>query len=403
MSQEVPGPPLRVRSIPAGHDYVRHALGPAVVVLPDPVIDPADPARWWPHPVLAAAEHPAVLDGADLVHVHFGYEHRTPDQIARFVETVHSRGLPLVVTVHDLTNPHETDPTAHLERTGHLVRGADAVITLTTGAAEEIRRRWGVRAHVIPHPRLLPRELTDPHREHRARLGGGAHPEPDALPPEQRDPLTAAQRDASTARTVGVVLGSLRAGIAAEELLPPLVAGLPEGVRLVVMVRAEALAQARGPAHPRHAAALAVDRAAAAPTARRAAAVEVRAHEHLSEAELCDSLAGFSALVLPHRHGTHSGWLELCRDLGLSPVIPEIGQLVEQWGAAAATYDPAAPTGAGLHAALTAALAGPPVAPRPADAEDEAVADAHLVVYASALDRAARRASDERASRVSEP
>lgn len=80
-------PRTRVLSLPAGHDYVRHAVGPAtdVEVLADPVLDPAEPARWWPHPALEAAERPEVLDGADLVHVHFGYEHRTPGQVAEFL------------------------------------------------------------------------------------------------------------------------------------------------------------------------------------------------------------------------------------------------------------------------------------------------------------------------------
>ena len=103
---------IRVRSIPAGHDYVRHAVGsaPGIVLLDDPLVDPADPSQWWPHPALEAAERPEVLDGADLVHVHFGYEHRTPDQVAGFVSAVRGRALPLVVTVHDLRNPHEADP-----------------------------------------------------------------------------------------------------------------------------------------------------------------------------------------------------------------------------------------------------------------------------------------------------
>ena len=121
-----------------------------------------------------AADRPEVLDGADLVHVHFGYEHRSPGQIAEFVAALRSRGLPLVVTVHDLTNPHEPDPSAHLERTGHLVRGAAAVITLTRGAAAEIRERWGVDAQVLPHPRLMAAEVTEPYRLARLdRSGGG--------------------------------------------------------------------------------------------------------------------------------------------------------------------------------------------------------------------------------------
>ncbi|WP_230929266.1 glycosyltransferase [Dietzia aurantiaca] len=367
-------PRIRVLSIPAGHDYVRHAVGPAagVEVLADPVLDPAEPARWWPHPALEAAERPEVLDGADLVHVHFGYEHRTPGQVAEFVAAVGARGLPLLVTVHDLTNPHEPDPAAHLERTGHLVRGADAVITLTAGAAAEIRRHWGVDAHVIPHPRLMPPEITEPHRRGRLDTLCDQHA-------RTREPAP---------RAVGVVLGSLRAGVAVEELLHPLAAALPPGTRLVMMVRSDALAAAREPGHPRHAAAIELD--------RLGPAVEIREHEHLSDADLCAALAGFDALVLPHRHGTHSGWLELCRDLGLPPVIPAIGHLVQQWGPGAASYDPARVSTEALtselHAALPAALEGPPVPTRSPDAEDAAVARAHHILYREAVRNADRDA-----------
>jgi hypothetical protein len=354
---------IRVRSIPAGHDYVRHAVGsaPGIVLLDDPLVDPADPSQWWPHPALEAAERPEVLDGADLVHVHFGYEHRTPDQVAGFVSAVRGRALPLVVTVHDLRNPHEADPTAHLARTGHLARGADVVITLTSGAAAEIRRLWGADARVVPHPRLMAAEVTEPHRRRRLqRLGRGGV-------------------GSGGTRTVGVVLGSLRAGVAAEDLLPVLAEALPPGDRLEVMVRSDALAAARDPGHDRHRAALALDGLAANP------AVEVRPHELLTDSALCARLAGFDALVLPHRHGTHSGWLELCRDLGLPPVIPRVGYLVEQWGRGAGTYDPAHPTADSLRGALRTALDGPPVPPRPPEAEDAAVSAAHAGLYRAAL------------------
>lgn len=358
---------IRVRPVPAGHAYVHHAIGPApdlaaaVEVLPDPVLDPADPSRWWPHPALEAAERPEVLDDADAVHVHFGYEHRTPAQIAEFVSAVRSRGLPLMVTVHDLTNPHEPDPAAHLERTGHLVRGADTVITLTRGAATEISRRWGIDAQVIPHPRLMPAEITEPHRLR--RIARHRSPEP---------------------RTVGVVLGSLRAGITVEELLPRLAAALPTQARLVVMVRSDALAAARDPEHPRHAAAIELDRLAA----EAWSLVGIREHEHLSDSELCDALSEFDALLLPHRHGTHSGWLELCRDLGLPPVIPRIGHLPEQWGSSeVGTYDPVRPASDELRSAVLRSLECPPPEPRGPRADDPAVATAHAELYRAAVIR----------------
>ena len=406
---------IRVRSIPAGHDYVRHAVGaaPGVMLLADPVLDPADPARWWPHPALEAAERPEVLDGADLVHVHFGYEHRTPGQIAEFVAALRSRRMPLVVTVHDLTNPHEPDPAAHLERTGHLVRGADEVITLTRGAAAEIRRRWGADAHVVPHPRLMPADVTEPHRRRRAGRAGRATDPADAGDGPGED--TGSGSDVSApggTRTLGVVLGSLRAGIAAENLLPRLVEALPHGVRLRVMVRSDALAAARGSGHARHAAARAVDGLAANPR------VEVRPHDLLTDERLCARLDELDALVLPHRHGTHSGWLELCRDLGLPPVIPRIGYLAEQWdpasvesgtaesgtagsdaagsgmvgsSTAAAVYDPVDTAADDLRRALSAALDGPPVPARAPEAEDAAVAAAHARIYRTALARAGAR------------
>ncbi|MDX2358297.1 glycosyltransferase [Dietzia sp. PP-33] len=371
MNPGSPSPALRVRSIPAGHDYVRHAIGPAagVVVLDDPVPDPAEPSRWWPHPVLEAAGRPEVLDGADLVHVHFGYEHRSPAQVSEFVSAVRARGVPLVVTVHDLTNPHEADPAAHLERTGHLVRGADAVITLTTGAADEIRRLWGVDAQVIAHPRLMPAEITEPHRLRRLDHPGS----------RGRLERTGGRR------IVGVALGSLRAGVAVEDLLPQLAQALPDAAELVVMVRADALAAAHDPGHARHAAALALDAVADRTN------VEIRSHEKLTDDELCRALSGFDTLVLPHRHGTHSGWLELCRDLGLPPVIPDVGFLTEQWGAGAGTYDPATPAVGELRRALETALESSPVPARTPDAEDSAVAAAHASTYTTARTTAAPR------------
>lgn len=342
-------------------------------MLADPVLDPADPPRWWPHPALEAAERPEVLDGADVVHVHFGYEHRTPEQVAGFVSAVHARGLPLVVTVHDLTNPHEADPAAHLERTGHLVRGASAVVTLTAGAATDIRRLWGVDAQVIPHPRLMPEGVTEPYRLRLHERRRQRRHQPDH--PQRADSIN----DSAGRKTVGVVLGSLRAGVAAEGLLPQLADALPGGADLVVMVRSDALAAARDPGHPRHDTALALDRLATR------ADVEVRPHELLTDDELCQFLAGFDALVLPHRHGTHSGWLELCRDLGLPPVIPEVGCLLEQWGSPAGSYDPEQPEAAGLRRALQTALASPPVPARAAAAEDDAVRAAHAELYRATI------------------
>ena len=58
--------------------------------------------------------------------------------------------------------------------------------------------------------------------------------------------------------------------------------------------------------------------------------VEVRVHDFLSDAALWEYLAGLDVSVLPYRFGTHSGWLEACRDLGTTVVAPSCGFFAEQ-------------------------------------------------------------------------
>ena len=52
---------------------------------------------------------------------------------------------PLVLTVHDLRNPHHDTAQLHDAQLGVLVPAADALITLTPGAAATIRRPLGPR------------------------------------------------------------------------------------------------------------------------------------------------------------------------------------------------------------------------------------------------------------------
>ena len=150
---------LVVASVPADHAYIRH-LGPeddsGPVRLPDP--DPDDPSRsaqqrWWP-PVMLEPEWVRSHD-FDLLHVHFGFDARRPRDLARLVAALRSRHKPLVFTVHDLRNPHHAIRDQHDAQLEVLVSAADALITLTSGAATEIRRRWGREAHVVPHPHVV--------------------------------------------------------------------------------------------------------------------------------------------------------------------------------------------------------------------------------------------------------
>ena len=111
----------RVLSLPADHHYVRHALGPGARVLRDPPVPGAPRRVWWPSPAWEPTWIERHRAAFDLVHVHFGYEHRTVAQIRDWVRALRRLQVPLVVTVHDLDLPHTADQTDHRDAT--LARG----------------------------------------------------------------------------------------------------------------------------------------------------------------------------------------------------------------------------------------------------------------------------------------
>lgn len=164
--------------MPSDHVYVRHLepLGaPRWARLPDPPVPGAPPGQWWPSPVLEpawVARHAAAFD---VVHIHFGFEHRRPEQLHELVTTLRDRAKPLVLTVHDLVNPHLADQARHSGGLDVLVPAADAVVTLTPGAAEEIDRRWARRATVLPHPHVVGLERLDRPRPERCSFLVGLH------------------------------------------------------------------------------------------------------------------------------------------------------------------------------------------------------------------------------------
>lgn len=345
-------PPRRVRSVPAGHRYVTGAVGPVgqvedgLLVLPDPPVPGAPAGVWWPHPALEpqwTGSHPGE---ADVVHVHFGVEHRTSEQLAQWAANLEQ---PLVITVHDLRLPHTVDQSAHLARTGVLVGAAAAVVTLTKGAAAEIRRRWGVDAVVLPHPRMVSSQTI-------------------------RDSVRPAKQEV----TVGLHLKGLRANNGGA----PLVAAAVEaagraGVDLLVHVHEEARDETT---------LRALDRA-------EAAGVEVVRTPPMSDAEFHRYLRRIDVSLLPHRWGTHSGWLEECLDLGTVPVAPRVGYLHEQADVPGYSWQEASPDLDGLTDALRRAAAQA----RSGRSAEEAAAWAE---HRRTVDTATRRAHRELYRRV---
>lgn len=339
---------MRIASIPAGHAYVR-ALGlpgDGVTRLLDPPVPGAPPQQWWPPVMLEPSWLRANAASFDVVHVHFGYDDRTPAQLRALVATVRELGRPLVVTVHDLRNPHHRDPAPHAAALDVLVPAADAVLTLSRGAAAQIRARWGREARVVPHPHVVPAE----------RLG------------------------AARARHDGFVVGlhakSVRANadpVPVARGLAAALAGLP-GARL----RIDAHDDERGRAV-----------AAALP------GFDVHVHRPFTDDELWDYLTGLDVSVLPYRFGTHSGWLEACHDLGTAVVAPDCGFYDQQAPCFLYGHDEARLDVASLAAAVRSArAAGPAPHADPAQraAQRAEIAAAHAAAYRAVLppsDRAA--------------
>lgn len=291
---------LRVASVPESHIYVRHLGEPdgADVVrrLPDPV--PADgrkvPGGWWPPLMLEAGWVTANHDRFDVFHVHFGFDAIAPDDLREVVEELERHGKPLVYTAHDLRNPHHSEPAAHDKQQDVLVSGADAVVTLTPGAAQTVSERWGRHAVVLPHPHVLDRARIE-------------------RPRPRRSPFV-----------VAVHAKSVRANmdpLPVMEALVPVVEALPGAVLWLDLHDEVFDAESHWYTPELGAALRAYD---------QHDFVEVRVHPYFTDDELWDYLSSVSVSVLPYRFGTHSGWLEACFDLGTAVVAPSCGFYSEQ-------------------------------------------------------------------------
>lgn len=292
---------IRVASVPASHVYVRHLADPdgrdGVVRLAD--VPPKDgvkvPGGWWPPVMLDADWIRANHRSFDVFHVHFGFDAKTPHELRDVVDALQDAGVPLVVTVHDLRNPHHRDVELHDRQLTELMSGAAAIVTLTAGAAAAIEARWGRRALVVPHPHVV--------EPARMRLPRPRHP----------------------GFVVGVHAKSLRANMdvpAVARVLAETVAGLP-GATLRIDLHDGLL----DPADHWYAPDVAEELMA---LGRGHAAVDVRVHPYFSDDELWEYLEDLDVSVLPYRFGTHSGWLEACHDLGTAVIVPDCGHYAEQ-------------------------------------------------------------------------
>ena len=352
-----------VASIPSGHVYVRHLSPPtasgqdAVVRMPDPPSGPSPDSPWWPPQMLRSDWVTRHAADFDVMHVHFGFDAIAPEDLEDLTRTLRRHDKPLVLTVHDLRNPHHRTAGLHDDQLGVLVSSADAVITLTHGAASVISRRWGREAIVLPHPHVVPDQW----------LG---RPRPD------RDDFV-----------VGLHVKSLRANMDPLPLVDALVAALPgmPGARL----RVDAHTDVMTAGFERHDGELAHHLTSLG----RRGLIQLEVHDYFSDHELWSYLHGLDVSVLPYRFGSHSGWLEACHDLGTWVAVPDCGFYAEQRPCltyAASGPERAASLVEAVRTAHTRWLSGE-VAPRAELAqrhtERRSLARSHEELYADVLER----------------
>ena len=348
-----------VASVPAGHVYVRHLEAPGgpgrVVRLPDPPVSGTPAAQWWPPAMLEPEWVHAHADEFDVMHVHFGFDHQPPDTLRRLTDALRAHRKPLVLTVHDLRNPHHGEPELHDAQLGALISAAAAIVTLTPGAAAEIRCRWGRDAHVLPHPHVVEEPTLSRRRRHHEGF------------------------------VIGVHVKSLRANMDPLPVIESIVTDLPRmpGASLRVDAHTDVMRHQGGHHAQRVAAGLA--------RLEAAGLVDLHVHDYFTDAELWDYLSSLDVSVLPYRFGTHSGWLEACFDLGTTVLAPDCGYYSEQRPcvtyAVPGTAKPSreVPT---LSAAILGVFEQRPTwraDPAARQAERVALAKAHEAIYAAAL------------------
>lgn len=328
--------PIQLLTVPSRHPYVQAVTPTSVnLVEPERVVD------WEPDPIFTPGALTRLAGEVDLVHLHFSFDHLDVPAVRAWLDELAALELGLVLTAHDLRNPHHDTRDRHDALLGELIPAAKAVLTLTPGAADEIARRFRRTARVLAHPTLV-----DPTRTAAVATEPGlAALHLKSLRRNLIDPVPIVQAVATGAHRAG---GRLRVDLHPGVLDDPQLTGLG--------------------------------------SVARAYGVELATHPRFDDLALERYVRRAHVTVLPYRWGTHSGWLELARDLGTRVVAPDCGYYAEQWSDVV-TYrnnetdglDPAS-----LADAVADALSRP--SPAPAErsarlAEATVVRRAHAALY----------------------
>lgn len=275
---------LRIFHVPSHLVYASKLRGPGFIPVPPPSGRPLTVRA------LLALEN---WDFFDVLHMHT-VELTDTGELAALQNSMRRRGKGLVFTVHDLVPGIESDLAAFHKKTQLMLDEAASVFTLTGVAADLVFARFGRRPIVIPHgfavePAIVSR--SEPSR------------------PKEREPALLA-------------FGAMRANRQFVSMVQAWCT-LPVGrVPLDVVLRSVGSAD-----RERYRAELIKLQKAAAENPDLSVEIIDRM---LSQQELVDRCLKVDALILPYRSITHSGQLELARDLGIRVVLPDVPTLRAQ-------------------------------------------------------------------------
>lgn len=289
---------LRILSAPHDDAYAAHIVG--LVSCGDGVAEAETSIRVVPGTLRhrdPVSDHAAWVEAHaadfDLYHLHLGARPVSPAGLRRLVESLRKSGRPLVVTLHELRGLHPSGPGAFEEALDVVLPAAAALVTLTPGAAAQIRERWGRDAAVIPHPHVLPLDQLDRPKTRRNRPRVTV-PLDDLSPRLDPVPMVEALLESTARRSMD----------------------------LHISIRHEAL-EPFGPAEAR-------GLSARLPSWAQADHVRLETHPEGPDTAHWERLRGADLCVLPYRFGTHCRWVEACHDVGTRVLVPELGFFRQQ-------------------------------------------------------------------------
>lgn len=280
----------RVVHLPARTPYARKLVGADLAIVngartESGVLVPRDASFGW----LAQQAH---FDFFDALHIH-SVELAADDDIDVVLDRCMAAGKSVVSTVHDVYPMFGPDPDSYAATLRKLTSRGVPLVTLTAGAADALAEILDLEVSplVLPHGYVL-------------------HPDDDRW-------------ESTAARSFRYAMyGGFRPNRVMYPVIANLLFGTEPSTRLGILTRALSPIELRECQDARD-----TLTAALAQPER----LDLRLRPFPDDDEIVDFLAGVHALVMPYLWGTHSGQLELAFDLGVIPVISNVGFFPEQW------------------------------------------------------------------------